>query len=28
MRDGPQMFWEMLKIRWNGLSGKYAATRE
>ena len=27
MRDGPQMFWEMLKIRWNGLSGKYAATR-
>jgi glycosyltransferase involved in cell wall biosynthesis len=28
LRDGPQMFWEMLKIRWNGLSGKYAATRE
>jgi dolichyl-phosphate beta-glucosyltransferase len=23
LRDGPQMFLEMLKIRWNALSGKY-----
>jgi dolichyl-phosphate beta-glucosyltransferase len=23
LRDGPRMFFEMLKIRWNGLTGKY-----
>ena len=23
LRDGPQMFFEMLRIRWNSLSGKY-----
>jgi glycosyltransferase involved in cell wall biosynthesis len=28
LRDAPQMFGEMLKIRWNALSGKYVATRE
>ena len=25
LRDGIRMFWEVLKIRWNALSGKYAA---
>lgn len=25
LRDGPRMFVEMLKIRWNALTGKYAA---
>ncbi|MGA9814407.1 MAG: glycosyltransferase family 2 protein, partial [Terriglobales bacterium] len=24
LRDGPQMFVEMLKIRWNAISGKYS----
>jgi glycosyltransferase involved in cell wall biosynthesis len=27
LRDGIRMFGEMLKIRWNALSGKYAAAR-
>ena len=26
LRDGPQMFFEMLRIRWNSLSGKYDGT--
>ena len=28
LRDAPQMFGEMLKIRWNALSGKYVGDRE
>lgn len=28
MRDAPQMFGEMLKIRWNALSGKYLGNRK
>jgi glycosyltransferase involved in cell wall biosynthesis len=28
LRDGPQMFWEMLKIRWNAFCGKYIGTKE
>ena len=27
LRDGPRMFLEMLKIRWNALSGKYSDPR-
>ena len=28
LRDGTKMFLEILKIRWNALSGKYAVTRD
>ncbi|MGH9503918.1 MAG: dolichyl-phosphate beta-glucosyltransferase [Terriglobales bacterium] len=28
LRDGTKMFWEMLKIRWNALSGKYNDCRD
>jgi dolichyl-phosphate beta-glucosyltransferase len=28
LRDGPAMFMEMLKIRWNALSGKYSNARD
>jgi dolichyl-phosphate beta-glucosyltransferase len=28
LRDGTRMFGEMLKIRWNGLTGKYAGAKD